>query len=238
MTVPNTPAGPDAAPDPQPADPQPTGSEGTDLLAAEPEPKGRQLLPELAIGAALAVVGAVLGLAVGGLWYWLAPRVMLVATNTSIQYVDPEGEQRVGADGVFTLIGLGAGLLTALVAFLLTRRRGGGIAVAVGLAAGGLLGSLIGWKFGIWLGPGSSNAAVIAEARRVGVGVDFAAALQLGAKGALLVWPMTAMVTLLGLSAAFGKREEDLPPYWANTPLLTPVEPPQSDQPPADGSAR
>ncbi|AUG76670.1 hypothetical protein CFP65_1795 [Kitasatospora sp. MMS16-BH015] len=244
MTVPNTPAGPDspAGPDAH-SDPFPTVV-GADLLAAEPEERARRVLPELAIGGALAAAGAVLGLAAGGLWYWLAPRVPLIATTTAIQYADPEGEQRVGADGVFTLIGLGAGLLTALVVFLLSRRRGGGIAVALGLAAGGLLGSLIAWWFGMWLGPGSSKADVIAQARHAGVGVQFGAGLELGATGALLVWPMSAMVVLLGLSAAFGKREEDPPPYWAG-PVLTPTdhhpvapaEAPSTDPAPADAAA-
>lgn len=138
----------------------------------------------------------------------------LLVSGNRILYADPEGEQRAGADAVFALIGLGAGVVTALGAFLLTRRRGGGIAVAVGLTVGGLLGSLVGWKLGVRLGPTSD---VVAHARQVGDGHGFDDALRLGAHGALLVWPMTAMVLLLVLSAAFGKREEDPPPYWAGT---------------------
>ncbi|WP_441246616.1 hypothetical protein [Kitasatospora sp. McL0602] len=217
MTVPNTPASPDAAPDPFAVNDD----------ALEQPPRGlRPLLPELAIGALITAVGALLGLLVGALWLWLAPRVMYVAvSSTAIRYVDPEGEQRAGADSVFTLLGVGAGLLTALVAFLLTRRRGGGIAVATGLALGGAGGSLIAWRLGLWLGPGTN---VFANAKHAGIGTPFSAALELGAKGALLAWPMTAMVTLLILSAAFGKREEDPPPYWAG--------PQWQQQPPADAS--
>ncbi|MFD0573039.1 hypothetical protein ACFQ0T_32170 [Kitasatospora gansuensis] len=108
--------------------------------------------------------------------------------------------------------GAGRGALSALVAFLLTRRRGGGIAVAGGLTVGGLAGSLLAWQLGTRLGPGTD---VIANAKKAYQGVEFSAALELGAHGALLVWPMTAMVVLLALSAAFGKREQDPPPYWA-----------------------
>ncbi|WP_354639607.1 hypothetical protein [Kitasatospora camelliae] len=206
MTVPNTPAGSEAGP-----------TEGHDPFAPpvfpKPEREPRDVLPELRIGLLIAVAGAVLGVVLGLLWLWIAPRVMFEVKGDRILYADPEGEQRVGADGVFALLGLGAGVLTALVAFLLTRRRGGGIAVAAGLAVGGLAGSVIGWQLGTRLGPTSD---LVAHARQLGEGGHFSAPLQLGAQGALLVWPMTAMVVLLALSAAFGKREEDPPPYWAS----------------------
>jgi hypothetical protein len=158
---------------------------------------------------------------------------MLVATSDAIRYVDPEGEQRAGADSIFALLGLGAGVLTALVAFLLTRARGGGIAVAAGLALGGLAGSLVAWQLGTALGP---SADVIGNAKRAGAGVQFSASLELGAHGALLVWPMAAMVVLLGLSAAFGKREQDPPPYWVGEqqwgmPTAPPAGQPAVEQP-------
>ncbi|WP_431678061.1 hypothetical protein [Kitasatospora sp. KL5] len=207
MTAPNTPTGPGA----EPAAPH-------DPFAPPPPPAPRErpkraLLPELRIGALITVAGALLGVVLGLLWLWLAPRVGLVVKGEQLLYADPEGEQRAGADSVFALLGLGAGVVTALAAFLSTRRRGGGIAVAVGLALGGLAGSVIAWQLGTRLGPTSD---LVAHARQAGDGGRFSAPLELGAHGALLVWPMTAMVLLLVLSAAFGKREEDPPPYWAS----------------------
>lgn len=249
VTVPNTPpdpahtdvqaapedavpvAAPDTAPDPY-APPQgvasdASGAQGTSLV--------QRLLPEVRIGAGIVVACLVAGLVMAALWVWLAPRVPLVVDGDRILYADPEGEQRAGADAVFAIIGLGAGILTALGAFLVTRRRGGGIAVALGLAVGGLLGSLGAWRIGRWLGPSKD---LIAEARRVGNGGHFDANIDLGALGALLVWPMAAMVLLLALSAAVGKREEDPPPYWAPT-AQAPMGPqgpagPQSPQGPQD----
>lgn len=163
--------------------------------------------------ALLIIVGcAVLGMGMAFAWAWLAPKVPLIAQGKQILYVDPEGEQRAGADSVFALLALGLGLFTALGAFLLTRKRGGGITVAVGLAFGGLLGSAIAWRLGMRLGPTSD---VVAHAKQVGSGKAFEESLELSAHGALLVWPIAAMVLLLALSAAFGKREEDPPPYWA-----------------------
>ncbi|MER7753988.1 hypothetical protein [Kitasatospora sp. NPDC097643] len=210
--------GPDADRDPFAPPPAPDNGmlPPPGLVAQSPRPSlGRRLLPELRIGAAVVLACVVVGLVAAGLWAWLAPKVPLVVDGDRILYLDPEGEQRAGADAVFVLIGLGAGILTALGAFLATRRRGGGIAVAVGLALGGLLGSVGAWRIGQWLGP-SDN--LIAEARRVGPGGHFSANLDLGALGALVAWPMGAMVALLALSAAFGKREEDPPPYWGAVP--------------------
>ncbi|WP_405016935.1 hypothetical protein OHV05_07420 [Kitasatospora sp. NBC_00070] len=211
MTVPNTPA--DSAAEP-PRDSVPAYPAQPDPYLPPPMParERRPLGPELRIGALTTLAGVAVGALAGLLWLWLAPRVMLVAGSDAIRYVDPEGEQRAGADGTFALIALAAGVLCALAAFLLTRRRGGGIAVAVGLAIGGLAGSALAWQLGTRLGPGTD---VIANAKKAGQGVEFSAALELGAHGALLVWPMAAMVTLLALSAAFGKREQDPLPYWA-----------------------
>ncbi|MFF7456101.1 hypothetical protein [Kitasatospora sp. NPDC008115] len=226
MTVPNTPpdpadavpadavpaphaeAGPPAARDPYAL---PPGLDLVDGKEQPAEPMAQRLLPELRVGAATVLACLVLGVVMGGLWAWLAPKVPLVVDGNKILYGDPEGEQRAGADSVFVLLGLGMGVLTALGAFLVTRKRGGGIAVAVGLAAGGLLASVGAWGLGRWLGPGGD---LVAEARRVGDGGHFQADIDLGAYGAVLAWPMAAMVLLLALSAAFGKREEDPPPYW------------------------
>jgi len=230
VTVPNTPAGSGAGP-----------TAGHDPFAPPPpyeptlERKPREVLPELRIGLLLVAAGAVLGVVLGLLWVWLAPRVGFQVEGDRILYLDPEGEERAGADGVFALLGLGAGVLSALVAFLVTRARGGGVATAIGLAVGGLIGSVIGWQLGMRLGP---TGDIKAHALQVGEGGRFDAPIELGAHGALLVWPMTAMVVLLALSAAFGKREQDPPPYWAGPqwptpPAANPYTRPSYDQPPA-----
>lgn len=219
VTVPNTPpdparadgpAGPGAAPDPFAPPPVP-GEESPAGLPEAPPAAGHRIAAELRIGSGVVLVCLLVGLVMAGLWAWLSPKVPLLVDGDRILYADPEGEQRAGADAVFVLIGLGAGILTALGAFLVTRKRGGGIAIALGLAIGGLLGSIGAWRLGRWLGPGDD---LIGEARKVGNGGHFDASIDLGALGALLVWPMAAMVVLLALSAAFGKREEDPPPYW------------------------
>ncbi|MFJ9538038.1 AAA family ATPase [Streptomyces sp. NPDC101225] len=153
---------------------------------------------------ALALAGALLGV----LWWWLAPHVPLVADvvdkNWVVYLSDSEGEQAIGVDGTFTLLALGFGVLSALAVFLLRRR--GGVPLVVALGIGGLLGSLLAWKVGVWLGP---TQDVIAHARAVGKGVVFSAPLKMGAKGALLAWPLAALVVHLGLMALFGPRDPE-----------------------------
>ncbi|MGA5320762.1 AAA family ATPase [Streptomyces seoulensis] len=158
------------------------------------------------VGVAVALSGVLLGL----LWWWLAPHVPLVGETTDRSWVvylkDTEGEQAAGVDGTFTLLGLAFGLISAVVVFLLRRR--GGVPLVVGLGVGGLLASLLAWRLGVWLGPTSD---VIAHAKVVGAGVTFPAPLRLGAKGALLAWPLGALLVHLGLTALFGPRDPD--PY-------------------------
>ncbi|MDQ0990352.1 hypothetical protein QFZ74_001580 [Streptomyces sp. V3I7] len=156
------------------------------------------------ITAAMTLGGLLLGL----LWWWLAPHVPLVGDQVDKAWVvylkDTEGEQAAGVDGTFTLLALGFGLVSALAVFLLRRRGGAPLAVALGV--GGLLGSVLAWRLGVWLGP---TQDVIAHAKAVGKGVMFSAPLKLGAKGALLAWPVSALLVHLGLTALFGPRDPD-----------------------------
>lgn len=152
------------------------------------------------IAVALAVSGVLLGL----LWLWLAPHVPLVADANAVYLKDSEGEQAVGVDGTFTLIATGFGVLSGLVVFLV--RRAGGIPLVVGLALGALLGAVVAWRLGVWLGP---EQDVAAHARQVGKGVTFDAPLELKAKGALLTWPVVALLVHLGLTALFGPRDPE-----------------------------
>ncbi len=161
---------------------------------------------EVREAAVITVVVALTGLLLGVLWWWLAPHVPLIADDSAVYLKDTEGEQAIGVDGTFTLLALAFGAVSALVVFLVRRR--GGVPLVVALAVGGLLGSLIAWRLGVWLGPTQN---VVAHAKAVGKGVTFSAPLKLGAKGALLAWTVAALVVHLGLTALFGPRDPD--PY-------------------------
>lgn len=166
---------------------------------------------EVALGAALVLGSGLLGLLMGLLWHAIAPRVPLYADTTAVYPRDPEGEQAIGADMTFAMLGAGWGLLVAVVAYLLTRARAGGVAVPVGLALGGGLG---GWLAMLVGQDESSNAVLLALAKSVPTGTTFDAPLQLGGKLVLLAWPMVALLVLITLIGLFSSHPElaDVPP--------------------------
>ncbi|MFF9505802.1 ABC transporter permease [Streptomyces sp. NPDC014724] len=211
MTAPLTPPHQPSSNDPWQTPPKRGGSGGPGgpgpgvLAESEGENDRRSDLRRAAVVTLLVTVsGVVLGL----LWAWLAPRVPLISDGTAVFLSDSEGEEAIGADGTFVLLALACGAVSAALVFWFQRR--GGIALVVGLALGGLLGSLVAWRLGVWLGP---NQDVVAHARAVGKGVVFDAPLRLRAKGAaLLVWSLGAMAVHLGLTALFGPRDPE--PEW------------------------
>ncbi len=157
---------------------------------------------ELREAAVCAVAVAVVGIVMGLLWLWLAPRVPLYNNGEVVLFKDPEGEEAIGAEGVFALLGLAFGVVTGLLVFLARRR--GGIGLVVGLAVGGLLGSVLAWRVGVWFGP---ETDLPAAARAAGKGATFDAPLELHAYGMLLAWPVAATLVHLVTTALFGPRE-------------------------------
>ncbi|MEU0116878.1 AAA family ATPase [Streptomyces bobili] len=210
MTAPLTPPPPPHEPSPHDAWPSPGAHPGA---AASPHDAGHGqdgpgMKTELREAAVITVLVAVSGVVLGLLWVWLAPRVPLVGELTDDSWVvylkDTEGEQAVGVDGTFALLAVAFGAVSAAAVFAWRRR--GGVPLVVSLALGGLLGSLLAWRIGVWLGPGQD---VIAQAKAAGKGVTFSAPLKLSAKGALLAWSLAALLVHLGLTALFGPRDPE-----------------------------
>ncbi|MFJ8750769.1 ABC transporter permease [Streptomyces sp. NPDC102441] len=205
MTAPLTPPH-----QPQPDDPWQAPPSGSHAVPGE-RPGPHELRAELRQGAVITAVLTVAGAGLGLLWLWLAPRVPLVSDDTAVFLKNSEGEEAIGADGTFVLLALAFGLVSAAVVFLLRRR--GGVPLVVGLALGGLLGSLLAWGIGTWFGPTSD---VVAHAKEAGKGVTFDAPLELHAVGAaMLAWPIAAMLVHLGLTGLFGPRDPE--PEWELT---------------------
>ncbi|WP_182442638.1 hypothetical protein [Streptacidiphilus sp. PB12-B1b] len=173
-------------------------------------PSARALRTELLVGLALVAGSALLGLVMGLVWHWVAPKVPLYADSSDIYLLDPEGEQSISADLYFAGIGLVCGLLTGGLAYWRSRARQGGIAVAVGLALGGLAGGYVAWKLGVALGP-SGN--IVATAKSVPLGRTFYGPLALTAKGVLLAWPAASLLALVALTGLFTPKPAALPEY-------------------------
>ncbi|MFG2866414.1 DUF2567 domain-containing protein [Streptomyces sp. NPDC048338] len=195
-------------------------SNGADASWPAPYPplSGKDEVPstakELRQAAVVAAVSTVAGVALGLLWLWLAPRVSLISDGKAVFLRHSEGESAIGADGTFVLLALGFGAVAAGLVFLF--HRYGGVALVLALAVGGVLGSLLGWGVGTFLGP---THDVVAHAKSVGPNVVFDAPLKLKMWGAaMLAWPLAAMIVHLALTAVLGPRDPE--PEWpdASTP--------------------
>jgi hypothetical protein len=119
----------------------------------EPRPSRRSWRRTLLVAALTGVVILILGGPLGLIWHWLAPNVpVLDAGSSGIVVNDPSPEEYVAADGWYTMLGLGFGLIVAIVAWLVMRKDRGPfllLGVVVGtFGAGYLVGPWIGGLIG------------------------------------------------------------------------------------------
>ncbi len=164
---------------------------------------------EVVQGVLVTLVSAVAGALLGVLWLNLAPRVLLISDGEGVYLRNSEGEAAIGSDGTFVLLALAFGAIAGLVVFLL--RRKGGVPLVLGLAVGGVLGSLLAWGLGTYFGPARD---VVAHAKAVGPNVAFEAPLELNlGAAAMLAWPLAATIVHLALTALFGPRDPEPEPW-------------------------
>ena len=187
------PAGPAGAPEPadgmlQPPWRYPTG----------PVPRGgrqwhwpRQA--EIRWAVVVVVTLAILGLAAGGLWIALSPRLpyQVVKAGQAVR-IEPESEVFMADDGWYFFITLGIGLLAGVLAWL--PRSGRGWLMPVALAVGGVAGALVAWAFGEWLTPPLTKGGL----QQIGATVLFQ--VRLKAQAAVVTEAFAAVVTYLVLA--------------------------------------
>jgi hypothetical protein len=129
---------------------------------------------EALVALVVAMVVALLGFPLGALWSAMAPHVPAIMTADGPVYAQPDGEQPVGAEGTYVFLTLGAGVLLAVLAWLLLRRYRG-LAVLLGLGLGGIGAGVLTWWFGHRIGRHSApvgahfDAAVNLRVRQVGL---------------------------------------------------------------------
>jgi hypothetical protein len=165
---------------------------------------------------------ALVGLLAGLIWGELAPRAMLqeVSSGTAA-LVNAETTAFIGADAWFCGIGAVAGLITGLLGyrFGVARRTGGARAAAT---AGLILGAVAGAFVMLWLGEQIGLSGYNQHLASSPNGTVFHASLALGAKSALVFWPMfTAIVILV---AEWGTRRTDGSADPAGTGYAAPAE--------------
>ncbi|WP_249997852.1 hypothetical protein [Actinoplanes sp. M2I2] len=172
-----------------------------DLSGSSRRPWKRTLV---VAGLCLLVILA-LGGPLGLLWRWLAPSVPVIdAGQAGVVVNDPSPEEYIAADGWFTLLGLGFGLLVAIGAWLVLRRdRGPFLLLSVVLGALGA-----GWLVAPWAGELSGRADYQRWIDTAQQGATYAAPPEVHSLGPMLV-PAFAAAIALTLMAG-----------WSNDPDL------------------
>jgi hypothetical protein len=157
-----------AYPDPWPADPALAGNGGPVAQAAPDRvasrPSGGRI-GTLVAAVSTGVVVAGVGPLVGWLWAELSPRVPIIKVEEGFVYAVAEPEQAVAADGWFAILGSAAGVIFAVLAWVVLRRYRG-VMVLAALAVG----SLVAAALALWMGHkiGAADFAAIRDAAAVG----------------------------------------------------------------------
>jgi hypothetical protein len=187
------------------------------------------------VGAAVAVGVTVLGLPLGLVWSWLAPDVPLVKTADGARLTEPQPEQFVAADGWFSLLGLGFGVLVSILVWIFLRRYRGPVGL-VGVAIGTVGAALVAWWLGSRLGLAEFDR--LAESAPVGATLNQPPELRAGE----FEWLYGFIPTLRGdvLLSAFGAVVVyTLLAGWSRHPGLVPEPEPATalpwPEPGADG---
>lgn len=212
------PAGPETAPAGSGPEDESRGRSFTMFQRSSRRPWKRTLL----VSAATALVIFALGGPLGLLWAWIAPDVPVIDVGRGGVVVnDPSPEEYIAADGWFTLLGLGFGVLAAIAAWLILRRdRGPFLLVAVVL---GTLGA--GYLAAPWLGELIGRGDYQQWRETAVQGATYFAPPQVHSLGPKLVPAFAAAVVLTLLAG------------WSNDPDLDhpgakPGYGPNSDYPP------
>lgn len=145
---------------------------------------------------------ALLGLLAGYIWGEVAPRALLqeVGAGTA-QLVNAETSAFIVADGWFCVISAAAGLITGILGYLFLLTPRAGVRMTAGVraaaAAGLILGGVAAGFVMLWLGQQIGLSGYDHHLAASPDGTLFPASLTLGAKSALVFWPMLTAIVIL-----------------------------------------
>ncbi|MFE9958733.1 DUF2567 domain-containing protein [Micromonospora sp. NPDC005299] len=169
----------------------------------------------VALGAALLLTA--LGAPLGLLWALVAPGTPVQMTADGAVYATPQPEQPIAADGWFSLLGLGFGVLAAITLWVVLRRRRGPVGLVAG-ALGGLGAAVVAWQVGRRIGLGAYQRLLDSAPP----GTDFTKPADLRAGGIDWYGPLPVPHGNL-LLAAFGAAVTyTLLAGWSRWPSLRP----------------
>ncbi|WP_207124611.1 DUF2567 domain-containing protein, partial [Actinocatenispora comari] len=148
-------------------------------------PRWAEALVLVVAAVCVAAAGAPLGL----LWWVLSPRAEVVMTDQGGMY-NLETETFAAADGWLAVLTAAGGLVAAVVCWVVLRRYRGPLLLAV-LAVGGAGGAVLAAWVGSRIGLADFNALLGAAQP----GWRFPYPLRLGARGAVVLAPLFAVLT-------------------------------------------
>jgi hypothetical protein len=124
--------------------PHPAAAPAWQVVFDQPRPRmtARDWMVEVLAALGVAAVLSALGYPLAHLWAAVSPRVVLEMTGTGPAYRLPNPEEYIAAEAVYLLISAVAGLLAAIVVWLLARRRRGPL-MLLGLAVGTVVGAAV-----------------------------------------------------------------------------------------------
>ncbi|QLQ37007.1 DUF2567 domain-containing protein [Micromonospora robiginosa] len=188
---------------------------------------GRAVVVALGVTALLTALGVPLGL----LWAWLAPGTPVRQTPDGAVYAVPQPEQPIAADGWFSLLALGFGVLSAIALWVLLRRRRGPAGL-LAVTLGGLGAAVVAWQVGRRIGLATFQRLLDTAPP----GTDFTKPADLRAGGVDWFGPLPLPHGNL-LLAAFGAAVTyTLLAGWSRWPSLRPEPEPGDDWVPAPGA--
>jgi hypothetical protein len=184
----------------------------------------------------IGLVVAAAGLGVGVLWAHFAPRVGVIKVAPGFVYADAEPEEAIAADAWFGFLGLGAGLVFTVLAWIVLRRFRG-VAMMIGLVLGSLVGAWLAWWIGVRIGRDQFEA--VRDTVALGTRVDAPLRLRLTNLTWDDLWPpkLTGVIAAQALAAAVTYTV--LAGFSAHPGLRPPTKPEVSSDPagPADPPA-
>ncbi|MFF4890778.1 DUF2567 domain-containing protein [Micromonospora chersina] len=181
--------------------------------AATRRPGGRAAAVALGAALLLTVLGAPLGL----LWALVAPGTPVRMTAEGAVYATPQPEQPIAADGWFSLLAFGFGVLAAITLWVVLRHRRGPAGLVAG-TLGGLGAAVVAWQVGRRIGLGTFQRLL----ETAPPGTDFTKPADLRAGGIDWYGPLPVPHGNL-LLAAFGAAVTyTLLAGWSRWPSLRP----------------
>lgn len=209
----------------------------SDVSAAEVEPQ--EIVPEKrsVVRTALTTLGfsVVLGVILGLLWMWLAPRPPLRVEDGSAYFVDLSNAG-IGMDMVFGLLAFGIGVVAAIAGLLLCRKAG--IELIITQLVGGLLGSVIAWQLGMKIVGGIDvNGDPDVSGYSNGQVID--GPLRIDSYGVLVIWAFVAVCLTTFIFAIRAQRLSKTARnlvFEETSPEAQSQPSPAADQPPSNPS--